>query len=189
MKGKLSVPDFDPSHVIAIAALLEGGDASQWEKGQERLAALKPSFKAFYTNDAQSQQLIANGETPVQIMLSMNAHYMMAEGVPVRLVIPKEGAVLGIDAVGIMKGSANVANAHKFINTMLDPEVQAQIAEFKKGSPTVSNARLKPEIARLPGVFTTPEQWKTQAIVIDHKLRSEKLGEWRKWFAENIMAR
>ena len=189
MKGMISVPDFDPSHVIAVSALLSGGSAADWEKGQARLIALKPNFKAFYTNDAQSQQLIANGETPVQIMLSMNAHYMIKEGVPIKLVIPKEGAVLGIDSVGIMKGSKNVENAYKFVNTLLDPQVQARIAEFKKGSPTVTNAKLDPETAKLPGVFTTPEQWKSQAIIIDHKLRSEKLGEWRKWFAENIMAK
>ncbi len=189
MKGMLAVPDFDPSHIIVVSALLSGGDAAHWEKGQEKLKELKPNFKAFYTDDANSQQLIANGETPVQIMLSMNAHYMIREGVPIKLVIPKEGAVLGIDTIGIMKGSKNTENAYKFINTLLDPEVQAKIAEFKKGSPTVSNAKLDPEVAKLPGVFTTPEQWKKEAIIIDHKLRSEKLGEWRKWFAENIMAK
>src|SRR3954451_10407957 len=64
MRGKLAAPDFDPSHIITVAALLEGGDAATWEKGQARLRALKPSFKAFYTNDANSQQLIASGETP-----------------------------------------------------------------------------------------------------------------------------
>src|SRR5882757_1816674 len=76
MKGKLAAPDFDPSHLITVAAILSGGDASTWEKGQAKLKELKPSFKAFYTNDANSQQLIANGETPVQVILSMNAHYM-----------------------------------------------------------------------------------------------------------------
>ena len=48
------------------------------------------------------------------------------------------------------------------------------------------NAKLDPEIAKLPGVFSTAEQWKQQ-INIDAKLRSEKTAEWRKWFAENIM--
>lgn len=189
MKGMLSVPDFDPSHIIAVSALLSGAGAAEWEKGQAKLIELKPNFKAFYTNDANSQQLIANGETPVQVMLSMNAHYMIKEGVPITLVIPREGAVLGIDAVGVMKGAKNVDAAYKFINALLDPEVQAAIAAFKKGSPTVTNAKVDPEIAKLSGVFTTPEQWKKQAIIIDHKLRSEKLGEWRRWFAENIMAK
>jgi putative spermidine/putrescine transport system substrate-binding protein len=187
VKGKLAAPDFDPSHLVVVSAILSGADAASWQKGEERLKALKPSFKAFYTNDANSQQLIANGETPVQVILSMNAHYMAGQGVPIKLVIPKEGAVLGIDTIAIMKGSKNVDLAYKFINAMLDAAVQAEVAKLKKGSPVVANASLDPEVAKLPGVFSTPEQWKSQAIVIDHKLRAEKTAEWRKWFAENIM--
>jgi putative spermidine/putrescine transport system substrate-binding protein len=187
IKGKLAAPDFDPSHLIVVSAILSGGDATTWEKGQTKLKALKPSFKAFYTNDANSQQLIASGETPVQVILSMNAHYIAAEGVPITLVIPKEGAVLGIDTVAIMKGSKKAELAYKFINVALDPQVQAEVAKFKKGSPMVRDAKIDPAIAKLPGVFTTPDQWKKQAIIIDHKLRAEKTAEWRKWFAENIM--
>ncbi|MGE0851612.1 MAG: PotD/PotF family extracellular solute-binding protein [Hyphomicrobiaceae bacterium] len=187
MKGKLAAPDFDPSHIITVSALLSGGDAAHWEKGQEKLKQLKPNFKAYYTNDANSQQLIANGETPVQVILSMNAHHMVGQGVPIKLVIPKEGAVLGIDTIAIMKGSKKVDLAYKFINIMFDPAIQAEVARLKKGSPVVSNAKLNPEVAKLPGVFSTPEQWKNQAIIIDHKLRAAKTAEWRKWFAENIM--
>ena len=142
MKGKLAAPDFDPSHIIAVAAMLSGGDAARWEKGQAKLKALKPNFKAFYTNDANSQQLIANGETPVQVILSMNAYHMIGQGVPIEIAIPKEGAVLGIDTVAIMKGSKKADLAYKFINALLDPEVQAEIAKLKKGSPAVSNAKL-----------------------------------------------
>ena len=123
---------------------MSGGDAASWEKGQGKLKELKPNFKAFYTNDANSQQLIANGETPVQVVLSMNAHYMAGEGVPIELVIPKEGAILGIDTVAIMKGSKKADLAYKFINTALDPQVQAEIAKIKKGSPVVLDAKLDP---------------------------------------------
>ena len=187
MKGKLAAPDFDPSHIITIAAMLAGGDAATWEKGQAKMKELKPNFKAFYTNDANSQQLLANGETPVQVVLSMNAHHMIGEGVPIQLVIPKEGAILGIDTVAIMKGSKKADLAYKFINIMLDPAIQAEVAKIKKGSPVVLDAKIDPAIAKLPGVFTTADQWKKQAIVIDHKLRAEKTAEWRKWFAENVM--
>jgi putative spermidine/putrescine transport system substrate-binding protein len=187
VKGKLAAPDFDPSHIITVAAILSGGNAATWEKGQAKLKELKPSFKAFYTNDANSQQLIANGETPVQVILSMNAHYMAGEGVPIQLVIPKEGAVLGIDTVAIMKGSKKAELAYKFINIALDPQVQAAVAKFKKGSPVVLDAKVDAETAKLTGVFTTADQWNRQAIIIDHKLRAEKTAEWRKWFAENIM--
>jgi len=186
LKGKIAGPDFDPSHIIAVSAMLSGSDAAHWEKGQDKLRALKPNFKAFYTNDANSQQLLASGETPVQIVLSMNAYYMIGQGVPITLAIPKEGAVLGIDTVAIMRGSKRTELAYKFINVLYDPEIQAEIAKLKKGSPAVLNAKLDPEIAKLPGVFSTAAQWKQQ-INIDAKLRAEKTAEWRKWFAENIM--
>jgi putative spermidine/putrescine transport system substrate-binding protein len=186
-KGKISAPDFDASHLVVVAAKLVGGDAATWEKGQEKLKTLKPNFKAFYANDAASQQLMQNGEAPVQVMLSMNAYYIASQGVNVKLAIPKEGAVLGIDTVAIMKGSKNAELAYKFINILLDPAVQTEIATFKKGSPVVSTATLSPDVAKLPGVFTTADQWSTEALVIDHKLRAEKTGEWRKWFTENVI--
>jgi putative spermidine/putrescine transport system substrate-binding protein len=187
LKGMVSAPDFDASHLIAVAAKLEGGDAATWEKGQERLKALKPNFKSFYANDAASQQLMQTGEAPVQVMLSMNAYYIASQGVNVKLAIPKEGAVLGVDSVGIMKGSKNTELAYKFIDALLDPGVQSEIAMQKKGSPVVTNAKLDAETAKLPGVFTTPEQWSQEALVIDNKLRAEKTGEWRKWFTENVI--
>src|SRR5258707_3330936 len=132
MKGKITSPHFDSSHIIAISAILSGGDAVQWEKGQDKLKALRPNFKAFYTNDANSQQLLASGETPVQVVLSMNAYYMISQGVPITLAIPKEGAVLGVDTVAIMKGSKKSELAYKFINALYDPDIQAEIAKLKK---------------------------------------------------------
>jgi putative spermidine/putrescine transport system substrate-binding protein len=189
LKNTLASPDFDPSHVIAVSAILAGSDPAHWENGQEKLKQLKPQFKAFYTNDANSQQLIATGETPVQVVLTMNAYYMIGQGVPITVTIPKEGGVLGVDTVAINKGSKKAELAYKFINMALDPDVQAKVAQLKKGSPTVTNATVDAETAKLPGVFTTAEQWKTQALVIDPKLRAEKTAEWRKWFAENIMSK
>jgi putative spermidine/putrescine transport system substrate-binding protein len=49
LKGKLAMPDFDPSHIITIAALMEGGNELSWQKGQERLRQLKPSIAAFFS--------------------------------------------------------------------------------------------------------------------------------------------
>jgi putative spermidine/putrescine transport system substrate-binding protein len=187
LKGKISAPDFDASHLIAVAAKLEGADVSDWQKGQARLKALKPNFKSFYSDDAGSQQLMQSGEAPVQVMLSMNAYYIQGQGVNVKLAIPKEGAVLGVDTVAIMKGSKKTDLAYKFINALLDSDVQTEIATQKKGSPVVTNAKLDPELAKLPGVFTTAEQWNKEALVIDNKLRAEKTAEWRKWFTENVI--
>ena len=188
MKGKLAAPDFDPSHLIVVSAMLSGGDAATWEKGQAKLKALKPNFKAYYTNDANSQQLIANGETPVQVILSMNAHYMASEGVPIQLVIPKEGAVLGIDTVAIMKGSKKADLAYKFINIAARSAGPGRSRQAQEGQPgghrRASSIRT---IAKLPGVFTTPTSGTSRRSSSTTSCAREKTAEWRKWFAENII--
>ena len=188
LEGMVALPDFDPSHIIAAASKLEGVDIADWTQAEDKLLALKPNLKAFYTNDANSQQLLSTGETPVQVLLSMNAYYMQSQGLDVELAIPKEGAVLGIDTMGITTGSTKQDLAYQFINAALDPEVQAKIAEIKKGSPVVSNVELSPELASLPGIFTTPEQWESQTLIIPHEFRAEMTGEWRQWFSENMIS-
>jgi len=187
LAGKVAGPDFDPSHIIAVSAMLEGVDVENWMEATDRLLALKPNFRAFYTNDANSQQLLTTGESPVQIMLSMNAYHIQSQGIDVRLAIPKEGAVLGVDTIAITTGSDKQDLAYQFINIALDPEIQAQITELKKGSPVVLNVELPAETAALPGIFTTPEQWENEALIIPHQLRAEKTAEWRQWFSENMI--
>ena len=188
LEGMLAAPDFDPSHIIAAAAELEGVDIENWQEAEDKLLELKPNFRAFYTNDANSQQLLSSGETPVQVLLSMNAYYMQSQGLDVQLAIPEEGAVLGVDTMGITAGTEKTELAYQFLNAALDPEVQAEIAEIKKGSPVVSNVELPAELAELPGIFTTPEQWDSQTLIIPHELRAEKTAEWRQWFSENMIA-
>jgi putative spermidine/putrescine transport system substrate-binding protein len=187
LKGTLGMPDFDPSHIMVVAAILAGGDAKTWEKGQPLLKELKPNIKAFYSSDATSQEKIANGETPIQVILSGNAFHNMAQGINMKLVVPKEGAIVGIDNIAINKGTKKMDLAYKFINAALDPQVQAEIVKIKKMGPMNAKTPVDPELAKLPGLFTNAKQWKEEAIIIDHKLRSEMFGEWKKWFTENII--
>src|SRR6266700_4182872 len=81
---------------------ITGGTIDRLNK--EKLAKGNPERDITFTT-SHVGWLYANDGSPVQLILSMNAHYMAGEGVPIQLVIPKEGAVLGIDTVAIMKGS------------------------------------------------------------------------------------
>lgn len=187
LEGKIGVPDYDPSHLIAVSAMLAGTDTAQWQRGSEQLKKLKPNIKAFYSSDAISQNLMSSGETAVQVILSASGYYQLEQGVNIKLVVPKEGAIVGIDTVSIDKGSKNVDLAYKFINALLDPTVQAEIAKRHSLGPMNTKTKVDPKIAALPGMFTTADQMKTQAIIVDAKLRAGKLDEWKRWFAENIM--
>jgi putative spermidine/putrescine transport system substrate-binding protein len=186
LKNMVGMPDFDPSHIVAVASILEGGSPEQWEKGQDRLKALKPNVKAYFNSDAVGQNLIASGETPVQVMLSANGYHQMSQGLPVVLIVPKEGAVVGLDTVSIDLGSTNKDKAYTFINCLLEPEVQAKLAKDYSLGPMNAATKVDAKTAALPGMYTTPEQLKG-AIVVDAKLRAEKLNDWKKWFAENMV--
>lgn len=187
LKGKIGLPDFDPSHIVIAAATVEGKSPAEWESATDRLEALKPNIKAFYQSDATSQDLIRTGETPVQVLLSINGYHLIEQGIPVEIAIPKEGAVVGIGALGINTGTKMLDAAHEFINVALDPKVQEQICEFHKCSPMNKKAQVSAELAKLPGIFTTPEQWEKQAIVLDDATYAKLLPVWKTWFTENMM--
>src|SRR5438128_503498 len=72
MMGKLALPDFEPVHIIVVAAILSGGDAASWKLGIPLLEKLKPHIKTFYQSAATSQDLMKAGERPVQVALSIN---------------------------------------------------------------------------------------------------------------------
>ncbi len=69
---------------------------------------------------------------------------MISQGVPVQLVIPKEGAVLGIVTIAIFKGSKKADLAYNSSTRCFDPGIQSEAAKLKKASlssPTRSSIR------------------------------------------------
>jgi putative spermidine/putrescine transport system substrate-binding protein len=187
VKGKLGLPDFDPSHIIIAATKVAGVAPADWKKVEPKLLALKPSIKAFYQSDATSQNLMRTGETPVQVLLNINGYHLIKQGMPVKIEIPKEGAVVGVDVWGINAGSKNKERAQEFINLALDPEMQRQLCEFHKCSPMNSKAKLSPELAAMPGIFTSQAQMEKEAIILDDKTYATLLPVWKAWFTENMM--
>ena len=116
LKGKIAMPDFDPSHIITSAALMGGGNEVTWQRGEGKLKALKDSIAAFYSTDAQSQDLMKTGQAPVQVMLSVNAYHLQEQGIQVKVVQPSDyPGIVGIDTMAIMAGTKKSAAAHQFI--------------------------------------------------------------------------
>ena len=177
LKGKLAAPDFDPSHLIVVAA-------------HARRAATPPPGKRVRRSSRRSSRTSRPSTPTTRHRQQLHAERRDAgagDAVDERLLhrqpgradrsssIPKEGAVLGIDTVGIMKGSQEGgARLQVHQHRCSIRRCRPKIAKLKKGSPVVLDAKLDPAVAKLPGVFTTADQWNKQAIVIDHKLRAEK---------------
>ena len=190
LKGKVGMPDFDPSHIITISALMEGGDEKAWEKGQERLKRIKPNIAAFYATDARSQDLMKTGEAPVQVMLSINAFHLIGQGMNVKVITPTDKpGIVGIDTAGVMAGSKRSAAAHEFINFMLSKEIQEQLVATFKAGPTNMKAAVPAALKGQPGVFTSPAEWKERGYIMDDEVRAKTLAAWKEWFNANIVAK
>jgi putative spermidine/putrescine transport system substrate-binding protein len=188
LKGKIAMPDFDPSHIITIAALMEGGNEATWQKGQERLKALKPSIVAFYSTDAQSQNLMKTGQAPVQVMLSVNAYHLQEQGIAVKLVQPKDyPGVVGIDCMSVMAGTQKADAAYQFINLALSKEIQTELAKALKAGPVNGGATVPAAFHGQPGIFLTPAEWKERAYIVNDEVRAKNLPAWREWFTANIV--
>ena len=190
LKGKIGLPDFDPSHIITISALLEGGNEIAWQKGQERLKRLKPNVAAFFSTDARSQDLLKTGEAPVQVMLSINAFHLIEQGLNVRVITPADKpGIVGIDTVGVMAGTKKSAAAHEFINFALSKEIQEQLVAAFKAGPTNLKAAVPAKLRGQPGVFTSPAEWKERGYIMDDEARAKTLAAWKEWFNANIVAK
>jgi len=190
LKGKVGMPDFDPSHIITISALLEGGNEINWEKGQERLKRLKPNIAAFFATDARSQDLMKTGEAPVQVMLSINAFHLIEQGLNVKVVNPTDrGGIVGIDTVAVMAGTKKSAAAHQFVDFALSKDIQEQLAATFKAGPTNLKATVPAKLKGQPGVFTTAQEWKERAYIMNDEARAKTLPAWKEWFNANIVAR
>ncbi len=190
LKGKVGMPDFDPSHIITISALLEGGDERTWQKGQERLKRLKPNVAAFFSTDARSQDLMKTGEAPVQVMLSINAFHLIEQGLPVKVVNPADKpGVVGIDTMAIMAGTKKSDAAHQFIDLALSREIQEQLVATFKAGPTNLKAIVPAKLRGQPGVFGTPAEWKERGYIMDDETRATSLPAWKEWFNASIVAK
>ncbi len=188
LKGKIALPDFDPSHIITIAALMEGGNEVTWQKAQERLRQLKPSIVAFFSTDAQSQDLMKTGQAPVQVMLSVNAYHLQEQGLPVTLVQPADfPGIVGIDTMAVMAGTKKAEAAHQFINLALSKEIQTQLVESLKAGPVNGGATVPTKLRGQPGIFVAPAEWKERGYIMNDEVRAKTLPAWREWFTANIV--
>jgi putrescine transport system substrate-binding protein len=77
-------------------------------------------------------------------------------------ILPKEGAILWIDAIAIPKGAPHPNNAHQFINFLLRPEIAAKISELTlmPTSVLVAKKLLPLEIQNNHGIYPPQDMMK-----------------------------
>lgn len=79
-------------------------------------------------SDSPTKELLA-GDAAIGILRGSEAAALLNADPKFRWVIPAEGAHLAVDSLAIPKASANAANAEKFLNFVLRPDISKQISD------------------------------------------------------------
>ncbi|WP_248914506.1 polyamine ABC transporter substrate-binding protein [Pseudomonas moorei] len=105
-----------------------------YKKAEAKLLAVRPYVTYFHSSKYITD--LANGDICIAVGFSgdmfqaRNRAEEAKKGVKIAYTIPKEGGALWFDMLAIPKDSANVKEAHAFINYLLKPEVIAQVSDY-----------------------------------------------------------
>jgi putrescine transport system substrate-binding protein len=118
---------------------------------------------------------IANGD--ICIALGYNGDFFQARqrakeaknGIRVGYVIPDEGSLLWFDMLAIPRDAPHAANAHLFINYLLDPRVIAHITNSigNANANTAASPLIDASIAADNGVYPTADQQRRLFVQMD----------------------
>jgi putrescine transport system substrate-binding protein len=141
-----------PSVLAWLGEAPNGEDPRSLERAQSALLAVRASIRKISTGSLVDD--LASGE--LCLIIASNGDAMQAQertriaanGEQVRYSIPREGAVMWFDVAAIPADAPHPANAHRFINFLMDASVAAQNSNsihFPNGN-LASQTRLQPSL-------------------------------------------
>jgi putrescine transport system substrate-binding protein len=182
-----------PSEVVPAALRYLGLDPNStnpadYDKVEAMLMTIRPYVTKFHSSEYISA--LANGDICVAMGFSGDIAQSTARaaeannGVSVSYTIPKEGAEMWFDFMGVLKDAPHPQNAMAFINFVLKPEITADITNFvwyananAKATPLVDEA-----VRTDPGVYPTPATMDTLFVkqTLPQKIERLRTRLWNK---------
>lgn len=132
LKGKINVLD-SQGEVLALGSIYLGIPQCSTDKDQLRalsdmLVAAKANWASFGSDTAKD--VLVSGDAAAGMIYNGFSAKARAEGANVEYAYPKEGYVVWMDNVVLLKDAPNRDNALKFMNFLLDPENAAAVTNY-----------------------------------------------------------
>jgi spermidine/putrescine transport system substrate-binding protein len=142
LKGKINVLD-SQGEVLALGSLYLGipqctTDRVQLKALNDMLLAAKESWASFGSDIAKD--VLVSGDAAAGMIYNGFSAKARAEGANVEYGFPKEGYVVWMDNMVLLKDAPNRDNALKFMNFLLDPQNAATLTNYAAYSPGVTGA-------------------------------------------------
>ncbi len=153
-KGEIVIPSPAASGTgyLQIVALLQGMGQ---DKGWALLKDLDKNVAQYTTSGSRPCKMARAGEYAIGVSFAFPAMQSIAEGFPIKMVIPSEWVGYELEASGLMKTAKNPADAKRFLDWTLSPEAALLYSKYKElvtipGTPPNATA----EAAGLPKDLT-----------------------------------
>ncbi len=130
------------------------------ERAWKMYDRLRPMVSKWYTSHAQAIQLLAAGEASVGCTIGPRGITARRSGAPIG--VEYNGGKLASDNWCLVKGVRNKAMAMEFVNTALEPKLQAEIARRVPYGPSNGGAFDFLSAAEARDLNTSPENIKEQ---------------------------
>jgi putative spermidine/putrescine transport system substrate-binding protein len=143
--GKLILPDISAGavlEIIVIAAKAHGGSETDLEPGWRALQRLKPAVMRFFKNNNEPVGLYQRAEATIGAWFSARAYAVRDGGVPLKYVIPREGAPVGVLSFHIARNTPNRDLAYEFVNFAISRQAQSTFANGIEYGPCNSKVEL-----------------------------------------------
>jgi spermidine/putrescine transport system substrate-binding protein len=132
LKGKINVLD-SQGEVLALGSIYMGipqcsTDKTQLKALSDMLVAAKADWASFGSDIAKD--VLVSGDAAAGMIYNGFSAKARAEGANVEYAYPKEGFVVWMDNMVLLKDAPNRENALKFMNFLLDPENAAAITNY-----------------------------------------------------------
>ncbi len=182
-RGRVGLSDILYSTNTFAAAMAGGGSFGDYGPSRTKLMELRSLDAKIYPSNEALAAALKGEEVWLTPMWLARGYMWQKAGIPLRHVVPSEGAYAIVFEAGVPRNSRNKDAAYAYLDAMLRPEAQTAFADRMGYLPTVTDARLPSEIAGQISL-TEAEQARLRAPDYDYLLRAhgDVLDFWNKQF-------
>ncbi|MDD2179239.1 polyamine ABC transporter substrate-binding protein [Acidovorax sp. D2M1] len=175
--GKIVIPSIASygQWVLVMEARANGGSEKSIQPGFEAMKRISPNVIAWESGPAKIAQMLQTGEAALAVWGNQRAAPLIDQGVPLKFVYPKEGAVSAVAAVCPVQGGPQPKVAQAFIQYLLSPEVQTFLATTNGWGPANKDVKLPPAVAAR--VIYGQEQH-NKLIAVDYNVIIPNMPAW-----------
>jgi len=180
---KLGIIDIQYQYTMLAAGLASGGTVSNLDPGKERLIACKKAGARIYPSNEAFAQALKTEEIACGVMWKARAMQWQNAGISVETVAPKEGVLMYVSGFMMPKNAPNKPGAYAYLDAMLAPSAQEGFAVDMGYNPTVTNAKVAPDLRRRIG-FTDEEQ--TRLVDLDYGYMAKNDSAFKEWWDKSF---